>query len=150
MIETLKIVDVDPLEADELKQVVAEAREEGAYLHVEVRREVSDASPDRDDVMVFSHPVRPVDIETKPEVWYYVETSWRPRGATEPLATQFMAHLVKASKPKDAEKVAVGQVFHRHGGGIEAEVFMSRRLTDEKAVKLAEQFDSGSWEGWRF
>lgn len=90
-----------------------------------------------------------IDPESgKPLVWYYVETSWRKRDSDD--HSDFMCHLVKADRPKDAERKAIDTTFDHHGPDIEVDFFMSRRLTEAKAQKILDSFNAGSWEGWRF
>ncbi len=92
-----------------------------------------------------------VEISTKPEVWYYVETAIIHRGslAVEEQTT-FRAHLVQERSPRLAEVAAVAEARRANPDAEDIHFFMSRRLTDEKAQSIADRFADKTWEGWRF
>lgn len=89
----------------------------------------------------------------KKTVWYYVETYADFEDAENPSGTTiFRAHLIQATKPRDAEAEALADSGAHFGprGPEKIGHFMTRRLTDEKAEKIRAQIEAGTWEGWRF
>lgn len=80
--------------------------------------------------------------------WRYVEISYKLPEDAENADYRWRAIVTEAASPREAIENAVADVHYAHPEAIEVEEFMTRTITEEKAVWITERMRAKNWIGW--
>lgn len=76
--------------------------------------------------------------------WYYVE-----HAITKPDGNVlFRAHIDEAASRYEAEEAARSDAKRAHRDATEIDFYMSRIVSEDRALKIIERMISKDWDGW--